>query len=57
MMAFEATQVTFNRTIEIKNSNLIVITKDQLDAVKLLNSYMTNNFGTKGHDVIALPEL
>ena len=56
-MTFEATQVAFNRIIDLKNGNFMVITRDQRDADRLLNSDMTKKFDNKGYDLVAPPEL
>ena len=56
-MTFQTTQVAFNWVIEIKNNNFPVKTRDQLDAVKLLNSVLTKKFEEEGYDLVAPPEL
>ena len=56
-MTFDATQVAFNRIIELRNNNFIVITRDQRDADRLLNSDMTNKSTNKGYDLVAPLEL
>ena len=55
-LTFDATQVAFNRIIEIKN-NFLVITRNQTDADKLLRSEMTKKFEERGYDLVAPPEL
>ena len=56
-MTIDATQVAFNRIIELKNNNFIVVTRDQRDADRLLNSEMARKFESSGYDLVAPPEL